>query len=110
MKEHRGRGGSTPGKRFRVQPCDTTKQKEERMKLNRKAMVLAVGAALAAPGAYAQIKSPAGTDWEFYGKFYPELTHMHGDGATDPSTPTSQLSSLVQSRGANAIVPRWEMQ
>src|SRR6266581_7185382 len=35
---------------------------------------------------------------------------MHGDGATDPSTPTSQLSSLVQSRGANAIVPRWEMQ
>ncbi len=80
------------------------------MSLNRKAMVLAVGAALAAPGAYAQIKSPAGTDWEFYGKFYPELTHMHGDGATDPSTPTSQLSSLVQSRGANAIVPRWEMQ
>ncbi len=80
------------------------------MNLNRKAMVLAVGAALAAPGAYAQITSKAGSSWEFYGKFYPEMTHMRGDGATDPSTPASQLSSLVQSRGANAIIPRWEMQ
>src|SRR5882762_3597964 len=79
------------------------------MRLNRKAMVLAVGAALAAPGAYAQITSPAASQWEFYGKFYPEMTHMHGDGATDPSTPASDLSSLVQSRGGNAIIPRWEM-
>src|SRR5216117_247420 len=108
MKEHRGRGGSTPGKRFRVQPCDTTKQKEERMKLNRKAMVLAVGAALAAPSAYAQIKSPAGSDWEFYGKFYPEETHLHGDGATAPGT--TGLSTLTGSLGGNQIIPRWEMQ
>ncbi len=78
------------------------------MKLNRKAMVLAVGAALAAPGAYAQVKSPAGTDWEFYGKFYPELTHMHGDGATAPSA--TGLSTLVGALGGNAIIPRWEMQ
>ncbi len=80
------------------------------MNLNRKAMVVAVGAALAAPGAYAQITSKAGSSWEFYGKFYPEVTHMRGDGATDPSTPASELSSLVQSTGANAIIPRWEMQ
>jgi len=75
------------------------------MSLNRKAMV---GAALAAPGAYAQIKSPAGTDWEFYGKFYPELTHTHGEGATAPST-TGQ-SNLVGTLGGNAVIPRWEMQ
>src|SRR5712692_5030559 len=78
------------------------------MNLNRKAMVLAVGAALAAPGAYAQITSKAASSWECYGKFYPELTHMHGDGATAPGT--TGLSTLVQSRGANAIIPRWEMQ
>jgi predicted porin len=78
------------------------------MILNRRAMVLAVGAALAAPGAYAQIKSPAGTDWEFYGKFYPELTHMHGEGATAPGT--TGLSTLVGTLGGNAIIPRWEMQ
>src|SRR6266540_7409660 len=80
------------------------------MNLNRKAMVLAVGAALAAPCAYAQITSKAASSWEFYGKFYPEVTHMRGDGATDPSTPASELSGLVQKRGVNAIIPRWEMQ
>src|SRR6266705_222883 len=78
------------------------------MSLNRKAMVLAVGAALAAPGAYAQIKSPAGSDWEFYGKFYPEETHLHGDGATAPGT--TGLSTLTGSLGGNAIISRWEMQ
>src|SRR5712692_4999595 len=81
--------------------------KEETMRLNRKAMVLAVGAALAAPGAYAQIKSPAGTDWEFYGKFYPELTHARGEGATAPGTTVSTLAGTL---GGNALVSRWEMQ
>jgi len=78
------------------------------MNLNRKAMVLAVGAALAAPGAYAQITSKAASSWECYGKFYPELTHMHGDGATAPGT--TGLSTLAGAPGANAIIPRWEMQ
>ncbi len=77
------------------------------MSLNRKAMVLAVGAALA-PCAYAQVTSPAGSQWEFYGKFYPELTHMHGEGATAPGT--TDLSTLVGTLGGNAIIPRWEMQ
>ena len=85
------------------------------MSLNRKAMVLAVGAALAAPGAYAQIKSPAGTDWEFYGKFYPELAHTSSQGATAPNT--TGLFTFVSPLGAsgiapgnpNAIVPKWEM-
>jgi predicted porin len=87
------------------------------MNLNRKAMVLAVGAALAAPCAYAQVTSPAGSNWEFYGKFYPEMTHAHGDGATAPGT--TGLATFVGALGAvgttganapNATIPRWEMQ
>ena len=85
------------------------------MSLNRKAMVLAVGAALAAPCAHAQIKSPAGTDWEFYGKFYPELAHTSSSGATAPGT--TGLFTFVNALGAtpiapgnpNAIVSKWEM-
>src|SRR5712691_7436975 len=83
--------------------------KEETMNLNRKAMVLAVGAALAAPGAYAQVTSPAGTAWEFYGKFYPEMTHAHGDGATGGKTSDSTIGQSPK-QGVNAIIPRWEMQ
>src|SRR5712691_810282 len=79
------------------------------MSLNRKAMALAVGAALA-PCAYAQVTSPAGTNWEFYGKFYPEMTHSHGEGATDPSQPVSDQSTLVKPKAGNAVIPRWEMQ
>src|SRR5258706_10885596 len=87
--------GGRERKRMKKYPGRALKNyqaKEETMSLNRKAMVLAVGAALAAPSAYAQIKSPAGTDWEFYGKFYPEETHLHGDGATAPGT--TGLSTL----------------
>jgi len=77
------------------------------MNIKRKVTALAGGAALA-PCAYAQVTSPAGTNWEFYGKFYPELTHAHGDGATDAGT---SVSSLVPSlKGGNAVIPRWEMQ
>jgi len=71
-------------------------------------MALAVGAALAAPGAYAQIKSPAGTDWEFYGKFYPEETHSQGDGG-DCSGYYRALDAH-RKLGGNAIISRWEMQ
>ena len=79
------------------------------MSLNRKAMVLAVGAALAAPGAYAQVTSPAGTNWEFYGKFYPEMTHAHGEGASTGATSSSTIGAKPAS-GGNAVIPRWEMQ
>jgi predicted porin len=77
------------------------------MKINRKVMAFAVGAALA-PCAHAQVKSPAGTDWEFYGKFYPELTYAKGDGATAAGTTVSTIAGTPT--GANAIVHRWEMQ
>jgi predicted porin len=75
------------------------------MSLNRKAMVLAVGAALAAPSAYSQT---GGDKWEIYGKFYPELTHASGEGATAAGTTVSTLT--VAPTGAGGIVNRWEMQ
>src|SRR5712691_4871181 len=74
------------------------------MNLNRKAMVLAVGAALAAPSAYSQTSDK----WEFYGKFYPELTHASGTGASDASTTVSTLAATPA--GASGLVNRWEMQ
>src|SRR5882762_3007075 len=77
------------------------------MSLNRKAMVLAVGAALAAPGAYAQVKIPAGSDWEFYGKFYPEMTHISGDTPSPVGTTVSTLSAAAT--GTTTLVNRNEM-
>src|SRR5712691_9431106 len=77
------------------------------MNIKRKVTALAVGAALA-PCAYAQITSPAGTAWEFYGKFYPEMTHAHGDGATVGAASDSTIGQSPKS--VNAVIPRWEMQ
>ena len=77
------------------------------MSLNRKAMALAVGAALAAPGAYAQIKSPAGSDWEFYGKFWPEYAHIRGESPSPVGTTVSTLSAAAA--GTSALVNRNEM-
>src|SRR5712691_10968103 len=77
------------------------------MNIKRKMTALAVGAALA-PCAYAQITSPAGTAWEFYGKFYPEMTHAHGDGATVGAASDSTIGA--KPAGVNAVIPRWEMQ
>jgi general bacterial porin, GBP family len=78
------------------------------MKFTRRAMVLAVGAALAAPCAYAQVKSKAGSDWEFYGKFYPEITRVTGDSPTAAGTPVSTLSS--NPNGVSGFTHRSEME
>ena len=75
------------------------------MSLNRKAMVLAVGAALAAPSAYSQ---QASDKWEIYGKFYPEMTHDGSSGATAAGAGGSTLS--ISPTGVNGLVHRWEMQ
>ena len=77
------------------------------MSLNRKAMVLAVGAALGSSGAYAQITSPAASNWEFYGKFYPEVAHSAGNGSTAPGT--TGLASFTNALGNNAVIHKWEM-
>ena len=74
------------------------------MNLNRKAMVLAVGAALAAPCAYSQTSDK----WEIYGKFYPEVTHQGGQGATGAGSTVSELS--IAATGTNGITNRSEMQ
>src|SRR6267378_8510209 len=79
----------------------------EEMSLNRKAMVLAVGAALAAPGAYAQVKSPAGSDWEFYGKFDPEIAQIKGDSPSAVGTTVSTRSAAAT--GTWNLVNRSEM-
>jgi len=78
--------------------------KEETMSLNRKAMVLAVGAALAAPSAYAQTSDK----WEIYGKFYPEMTHSSSEGTTAAGATVSTLA--IPATGSSGIVSRWEMQ
>ncbi len=90
------------------------------MNLNRKAMVLAVGAALAAPAGYAQVTSKAGSEWEFYGKFYPEYARIDGENPTPNGT--TGLSTLlitsgtsvagtppVSNSGASNLVNRGEM-
>ena len=74
------------------------------MSLNRKTMVLAVGAALAAPSAYSQTSDK----WEIYGKFYPELTHQGSQGATAAGSSVSELS--IAATGTNGITNRSEMQ
>ncbi len=73
------------------------------MSLNRKAMVLAVGAALATPCAYAQITSKAGSEWEFYGKLYPELAQVKGEHPTANDNATRDgLTTLNNTGAANA--------
>ena len=74
------------------------------MSLNRKAMVLAVGAALAAPCAYAQTSDK----WEIYGKFYPEMTHSSSEGTTAAGAGVSTLS--IPATGTSGVASRWEMQ
>lgn len=78
------------------------------MNLNRKAMVLAVGAALAAPGVHAQITSPAGSAWEFYGKIYPELARIEGGSATATGSAISTLTTITNA-GRSNLVNRAEM-
>jgi predicted porin len=76
--------------------------------MNRKAMALAVGAALAAPSALAQVTAPAGSSWELYGKFYPEMTTASGSGATPAGQSVATLSAAPTGNGG--IIHRWEMQ
>jgi len=79
------------------------------MNLDRKAMVLAVGAALAAPGVHAQITSPAGSAWEFYGKIYPELARINGGGATPAGGTTISTLTSITNAGNSNLVNRGEM-
>src|SRR5713101_746403 len=103
MKEHRGQSAKADEK-MSGRALKNHQAKEETMSLNRKAMVLAVGAALAAPSAYSQ---QASDKWEIYGKFYPELTHASGTGASSGAS-SSTLGTAPA--GTSATISRWEMQ
>src|ERR1700704_3528364 len=99
MKEHRGRRAKPEGK-MSGRVLKNHQAKEETMSLNRKAMVLAVGAGLGGPSAYAQTSDK----WVFYGKFYPELPHSSGTGASSGAS-SSTLGTAPA--GGGAITNRW---
>lgn len=78
--------------------------------MQKKALVMALGAALAIQGAWAQKKDKAEPDSvvELYGKVYPELVFPDGKGATDANTTTCTI--CTPAAGENAIVRRTEME
>ena len=82
--------------------------------MQKKALALAVGAALVVPLAFAkgEGKEDSGSDpdsvVELYGKLYPEVVTERGSGATAAGTATSTLAGAPQ--GTNAIISRYEME
>ena len=86
--------------------------------MNKKALVLAIGAALAIPAAYAQ-KGGGGKDDDvdsvvvLYGKLYPELVRESGKGATSASCTRASgcLATFAQTpEGESSIIKRTEME
>jgi len=77
---------------------------------NKKALVVALGAALAIQGVWAQKKDKPEPDSvvELYGKVYPELVFPSSSGATSESTTTCTI--CTPAAGENAIVKRTEME
>lgn len=82
--------------------------------MQKKALVLAIGAAFVIQGAFAQKKG--GKDEkaepdsvvELYGKVYPEIIFPRGTGATE--TGTAVCTFCVPAAGSNAIIKRTEME
>ena len=80
----------------------------------KKALVLAVGAALMMPAAFAASKSSSSGDdgpdsiVELYGRVYPELVREKGKGATAVGTPVSTLAGAPA--GGSGIVKRNEIE
>jgi predicted porin len=87
--------------------------------MNKKALVLAIGAALAIPAAYAQ-KAGGGAKEEdadsvvvLYGKIYPELVRESGKNPTPASCTVASgcLATFAQTpSGSDAIIRRTEME
>jgi predicted porin len=83
---------------------------------NKKALVLAISAALAIPCAFAQ-KGGGGKDKEsdpdtvveLYGKAYPELVRQRGSGATAAGS-TGMATFAATPTGTNAVIERNEME
>jgi predicted porin len=86
--------------------------------MQKKALILAVGAALAMGSAYAQ-KGGGGEEggnvWEgpdsvvtMYGKVYPEINYPKGEGATAVGTAVCTICGTPT--GTNAIISKYEME
>jgi predicted porin len=83
--------------------------------MQKKALVLAIGAALAVTGAYAQ-KGGGGKDKgsdpdsvvELYGKIYPEIISPSSSGATAAGTRVCTICAPAV--GSNAVIKRTEME
>ena len=72
---------------------------------NKKALVVAVGFALAASAAYAAEKGPEPDSVvELYGRVYPEFAHSQGKDATAKGTATCTICGAAQ--GENAVIDR----
>lgn len=76
--------------------------------MQKKALVLAVGAALIATAGWAQKKPEPDSVVELYGKVYPELVFPSSSGAT--STGTATCTICEPAAGNNNIVKRVEME
>lgn len=82
--------------------------------MNKKALVLAIGAALAIPAAYAQKGGGGGKEDDadsvvvLYGKIYPELVREKGKGATPAGTPVATFARTPE--GTSNIITRNEME
>jgi predicted porin len=80
---------------------------------NKKALVLAISAALAVQCAFAQKRGGDKSDDPdsvvvLYGKLYPEMLREYGSGATAPGTPVATFAAAPSS--GNAIITRNEME
>src|SRR5687768_4111440 len=77
--------------------------------MQKKSLVLAVGAALLVTGALAQDRKKPDPDSvvELYGKVYPQLVWPRGKGATDEDTALCTICGGAE--GENSIIRRTEM-
>jgi predicted porin len=81
--------------------------------MNKKALVLAIGAALAIPCAMAQKGPEPDSIVVLYGKVYPEIVRQRGKGATPSSCTVASgcLATFAQpADGTNSIITRNEME
>lgn len=76
--------------------------------MQKKALVIALGAAFVIQGAWAQKKAEADSVVTLYGKVYPELIWPSGSGATDAGTQTCTICGTPEGEGS--IVKRTEME
>ena len=76
--------------------------------MQKKALVVAIGAALVMTGAFAQKKPEPDSVVSLYGKIYPEIVHVSSSGATASGAATCTICAAAE--GENAVIKRQEIQ